>query len=113
VWVDTWLGVVVELVQCRGGGQAGEAEPAGEPPGLGRGDLDPQQSFQSGGRGEVFGAGLVEDSGQRLGRVEQFQGGQVGAELLVAAVLGRGGRRRRVVVGSGHGRFLRAAAAAA
>ena len=57
------MGVVVELVQGGVGGQAGEAEPAGEAAGLVRGDLDPQQAFQSRGHGEVLGAGLVQDGG--------------------------------------------------
>jgi len=110
--VDAGLGVVVELFQGRVGGQAGEAEPAGEPAGLGRGDLDPQQTFQSCGGGEPLGAGLVQDGRQGLGRVEELQSGQMGTQLLVAAVLGGGGRRR-CVAGGGHGRFLREAAAAA
>jgi hypothetical protein len=112
--IDARLGVVVELVQGRVGGQAREAEPAGEPSGLGGGDLDPQQPFQSRGHGEVLGPGLVQHGGQGRGRVDQLEGAQVSAQLLVAAVLGRGGRRRRVAAGGGgHGRFLRAAAAAA
>ena len=81
------MGVVVEVVQGGGGGQVREAQPAGQAAGFGGVDLDPQESFEGGGGGEVLGAGGVEDGGECFGGVSQPQVGQVGAELLVAARL--------------------------
>ena len=40
------LGVVVELLQGGRGGQGGEAQPAGQPAGLGGGDFEGEQAFQ-------------------------------------------------------------------
>ena len=61
--VDAGGGVVVEVLQGGGGGQAGEPEPAGEPAGFGGVDLGGEQAFQGGGDGEAFGGGVVEDGG--------------------------------------------------
>ena len=47
--VDAHGGVDVEVIEGGRGGQAGEAQPAGEPAGGGGVDLDCQQSLQGGG----------------------------------------------------------------
>ncbi|WP_394378579.1 hypothetical protein [Saccharopolyspora spinosa] len=57
--------------------------------GLGRGHLDAEETFECGGGGEVFGGGLIEDPGQRLGGGVQLQRGQMAAQLLVEAGLAR------------------------
>ena len=58
------LGVVVELLQGGRGGQGGEAQPAGQPAGLGRVDLEGEQPFQGGGQRQFLGGGVVEHGGQ-------------------------------------------------
>jgi hypothetical protein len=57
------LGVVVEVLQRGWGGQAGEAQPAGETAGFGGLDLDAQQLFQRGGDRLLLGSGRVEHAG--------------------------------------------------
>ena len=52
--VEAGGGVVVEVLQAGGGGQAGEPEPAGEPAGLGGVDLEGEQPFQRGGQRRVL-----------------------------------------------------------
>ena len=73
VGVDSGGGVVVEVVQAGGGGQAGEPEPAGEPAGLGGVDLQAEETLQGGGHRQAFVAGLVEDGGQLFGGGVQAQ----------------------------------------
>jgi hypothetical protein len=57
------LGVVVELLQGRRSRQGGEAQPAGQPAGLGGVDLEGEQPFQGRGQRQLFGGGPVEDGG--------------------------------------------------
>ena len=52
-----------------------------------------EQPLEGGGERQSFGAGLVEDGGQRFGGGVQLELGEVAAELLVEA------RRRRAVDG--------------
>jgi hypothetical protein len=44
--VERRLGVVVDVGECLLGGEAGEAQPAFEPPALGRLYLDREQPFE-------------------------------------------------------------------
>ena len=90
------LGVVVEVLQGGGGGQAGEPQPAGQAAGLGGVDLEGEQPFQGGGQRQSFGGGVVEDGGQVLGGGVQLERGEVAAQLLVEAGLRRRARRRAV-----------------
>jgi hypothetical protein len=80
------LGVEVEVRQGPGGGQAGEAEPAGEPACFGRGDFDSEQPLEEGSVRELLLAGLFGLGRERFGGGVQLQLVQVGAQLLVAAL---------------------------
>jgi hypothetical protein len=70
-----------------GGGQAGEATPAGQAPFLGAGHLDAQQPGQEGAVAELLPAGVLELGGEGLGGGGQTQVGEVPAQLLVHALL--------------------------
>ena len=87
-------GVVVEVFEGGRGGQAGEAQPAGEAAGFGGGHLDGQQPFERRGQRQPFGAGGVEDGGEVFGGVVQLEGREMATQLLIE----RGLRRRWTAV---------------
>src|ERR1700757_2418486 len=60
-------GVDIEALQRGGGGQAGEAQPAGQPACLGGVDLDGQQPLQRHGQRQLLGGGLVEHGWEGFG----------------------------------------------
>src|SRR6202043_238031 len=66
-------GSEVEVVRGGSGGEVREPEPTGEPAGVGGGDLDGEEALQGLGQGPALGPGLVEDAGQRVGGVGEFQ----------------------------------------
>jgi hypothetical protein len=71
--VERGLGVEVEVGQRPWRGQAGEAEPPGEPARFRRFDLDLEQPFEEGGVRELLAARPLKLLRERLGRRFQAQ----------------------------------------
>jgi hypothetical protein len=88
--IDAGLGIEVEVVECPGSGQAGEAEASVELALLGGGDLDAEQLRQEGGVGHLLARCLFEQRGERLGGGLEAEVGGVGADLLIEAGLAHG-----------------------
>ena len=87
--VDAGRGVVVEAFQGGRGGQAGEAQPAGEAAGFGGGHLEAEQPFECGGQRQPFGGGGVQHGREVFGGVVQFERGEMATQLLIERGLRR------------------------
>jgi hypothetical protein len=87
--VERWLGVVVDVGECLLGGEAGEAQPAFEPPALGRLYLDREQPFEETRVGRLVPLGVLERGRELLGNRAETQVGEVGAQLLALTALSR------------------------
>ena len=71
--VQAGAGVVVEVFQGPGGGQARESEPPSQPPVRRGADLSGQEPFEQRGRGQSLEAGGVQDLGQDSAAVRSFR----------------------------------------
>lgn len=87
--VDAGLGIEVEVLQPPWRRETRETKSCVLAPLFRGGHLSSEQPLEEGGVGELFIGSPLQLLGQRLGRVLQTQGGEVTAQLLVAA------RRRR------------------
>ena len=81
--IDAGLGGEVEVGDGPGGGQAGESHPGAGAAGFDRVDLDAQECLDRRGHAVPGGAGVVEDPGQGLGGVGEFEVVEMAAELPV------------------------------
>jgi hypothetical protein len=85
--VEARLGVVVELCERLLAGEAREAQPALEPALLCCFDLDCEQPLEEARVGGLVALGVLERAGELLGRGTEAQVGEMGAQLLVDALL--------------------------
>ena len=71
--VDPGRSVQVEVVQGGTGGQVREPETTSKAPGVGRGDLDPQELLECLGQRPTFRGRLIEHGREGVGGVGEFQ----------------------------------------